>query len=237
MTPVTHETASPESAGPRAGGRAAALGALLAATARTLPRAPLLAGAALGLLTVACSRPLAGGPADPWLSLTVLRVAAVCLGLGLAFLLDDPARRTTETVPTGRALRACLRLTLIAPLTAGWWAAALLLTPSAARPPLAETTLEAVTLAMLALALAAVAVRRSPEPEPGRAAAVGVLSLTVLAALLPDRWGLFVAQGSPHWAAAHDRWATLLAVTVAVWGLSLPEPLRRGRLRSRPSGA
>ncbi|MEV0977054.1 ABC transporter [Streptomyces sp. NPDC049915] len=231
-------TAAPETAAAPTGRRArAALGPLLAATARTLPRAPLAAGAALGLLTAACSRLLSGGPADPWLSLVLLRVAAVCLGLGLAFLLDDPARRTTETVPTGRALRACLRAALIAPLTALWWAAALLLTPADARPPLAETTLEAVTLATLALALAAVAVRRSAEPEPGRAAAVGVLSLTVLAALLPDRWGLFVAQGSPQWAGAHDRWAVLLAVTVAVWTLSIPEPLHRGRLRPRPSGA
>ncbi|POX52786.1 ABC transporter [Streptomyces sp. Ru71] len=210
----------------------------MTATARALPRAPLVAGAALGLLTATLPRLLSGGPADPWLALTSLRAAAVCGALGLAFLLDDPARHTTETVPTGRALRSCLRLALIAPLAALWWAAALLLVPADARPPLPEVSLEALTLALGALALAATAIHRTPEPEPGRTAAVGLLSLTLLTALLPDRWGLFVPRDSPHWADAHDRWALLLAVAVAAWGTSIREPLRgRRRPRLRPSGA
>ena len=231
MTPVTR---SPS--GLRAG-RRTALGALLSATARALPRAPLTAGAALGLLTAALPRLLSGGPADPWTTLLCLRVAAVFGALGLAFLLDDPARRTTETVPTGRAVRACLRLALIAPPAALWWAAALLLTPADARPPLAEVTLEAFALGATALALASLAVRRGTEPEPGRAAAIGVLSLTVLAALLPERWGLFLPQDSRYWAAAHGRWALLLTLAVMAWALSIPEPLRRRTLRLRAGRA
>lgn len=212
-------------------------GALIRPTARALPRGPLLAGAVTGLLVAALPR-LLPDARTPETGAVLLRVSALAMALGLAFLLDDPSRPTTETTPAGRPLRVHLRAALLAPLAALAWSAALLLLPRDARPPLAGLTLEAVTLTATALALAAATVRTSAEPEPGRAAAAGLLALVVAGMLLPDRWGLFVAPDSPQWAAAHGRWAAVLAAAVLVWAVSVPEPLRRGGPRTggiRPS--
>ncbi|MFF9280051.1 ABC transporter [Streptomyces griseosporeus] len=206
-------------------------GALIRPTVRALPRGPLLAGAVTGLLVAALPR-LLPGLGTPETGAVLLRVSALAMALGLAFLLDDPSRPTTETTPAGRPLKVGLRAALLAPLAALAWSGALLLLPRDARPPLAGLTLEAVTLAATALALAAATVRTSAEPEPGRAAAVGLLALVVAGTLLPDRWGLFVAPGSPQWAAAHGRWAAVLAAAVIVWTVSVPEPLRRGGPRT-----
>lgn len=75
-------------------------------------------------------RPLAtGAEPAPWQTLLLLRGAALIGALGLAFLLDDPARHLTVPVPTPRLVRQVLRVALVAPLAVLWWTAALLLTP------------------------------------------------------------------------------------------------------------
>ncbi|WP_343243918.1 ABC transporter [Streptomyces sp. SID13726] len=197
--------------------------------ARTLPWRAVGAGAVVGLLVVGFPR-LVSSPPDAWLGLNLLRAAALVLALGLAFLLDDPARQLTTPVPTRRWVRAGLRVALVAPLAAVWWAAVLALVPAPSRPPVGAITLEAVTTAALALALASVAVRFTDEPEPGPSIAATLLTVALLAALLvPARWDLFVPAGDPDWQAAHGRWAVLLAGAVVVWGVCMPEPLRRGR--------
>ncbi|MCE0447706.1 hypothetical protein LT493_37945 [Streptomyces tricolor] len=132
---------------------------------RTLPWRTLGAAGAAGLLTAGLSR-LPGTEPDSRLALGLLRGAALAGALGLAFLLDDPARDGTTTVPTGRAARTALRVALVAPVAALWWAAALLLVPGAHRPPAGAVTLEAGTACALALAAATVAVRHSDDPRP-----------------------------------------------------------------------
>jgi hypothetical protein len=49
------------------------------------------------------------------LSLCLLRAAILDFAVGLAFLLDDPARHTTTTVPTPGPVRIALRVALAAP--------------------------------------------------------------------------------------------------------------------------
>ncbi|MFI5994236.1 ABC transporter [Streptomyces sp. NPDC051362] len=196
---------------------------------RTLPRTALAAGAGLGLL-LACTPRLLSGEVDPWLCLNLLRAAVLAYALGLAFLLDDPARHTTAAVPTRRPVRIGVRLGLVAPLTAAWWTAALFLVPEAGRPPVGAVTLEAAALAALALAAATVAVRLSEATEPGLAVSAGLVGTVFTAALLlPERWELFVATNDPHWDDAHRRWAGVLVVAVLVGAGSLAEPLRRRR--------
>ncbi|MFD1273196.1 hypothetical protein ACFQ51_19900 [Streptomyces kaempferi] len=107
--------------------------ALLRPVWRTLPRRALAACGGLGLLLAGIPRLLSGQP-DPWLCLNLLRGAALVLGVGLAFLLDDPARHTTAPVPARRPLRSGLRMALVAPAAALWWTVALLLVPGQARP-------------------------------------------------------------------------------------------------------
>ncbi|MEU9284229.1 ABC transporter [Streptomyces sp. NPDC048275] len=197
---------------------------------RTLPRRALAAGAALGLLLTAAPR-LSSATPDTGLGLGLLRAAALAFGLGLAFLLDDPARHTTAVVPTRRPVRTGLRVALAVPLAALWWTAALLLVPQEARPPVGAVTLEAAAIAVLALAGAALAVRCTDAAEPGIAVSAGLLGGALAAALLlPDRWALVVPVGDPLWDGAHERWAGILAVAAVAGAAAWAEPVRRIRL-------
>jgi hypothetical protein len=206
--------------------------ALLRPVARTLPWRALAAGAGTGLLAAFSTR-LPSGEPDARLHLDLLRAAALAFALGLAFLLDDPARHTTAAVPARRPLRAGLRLALVLPLAALCWTAALLLVPEATRPPVGAVTLEAAALAAVVLAGAAAAVRLTGGAEPGTVVAAGFLAFAVaVPLLLPDRWPLLVHVGSAHWDAAHARWAGALAVAVPAWAYWVMEPLR-GRVAGR----
>ncbi|MEU7050415.1 ABC transporter [Streptomyces eurythermus] len=194
---------------------------------RALPWRTLGAAGAVGLLIPGLPRLSGAEPAD-WVTLLLLRAAALVLALGLTFVLDDPARHGTTPVPTGRAVRTVLRVALVAPFAAAWWTAVLFLAPGAHRPPTGDVTLEAGAACALALALAGLAVRHSDDPHPGRPAATALLAAALLAPLLlPDDWPLFVPAGDPRWATAHDHWAWLLAAAGAVWLGTLHEPLRR----------
>lgn len=205
--------------------------ALARPVARTLPWLPVVAGAGVGLLLAAVPR-LSSEEPDEWLTLLFLRVAALAFGLGLAFLVDDPARHTTAAVPVRRAVRAGLRVAMVAPVAVGWWAAVLLLVPEGVRLPLGDVTLEAAAVAALALAGGAVAVRCRDEPEPGRSTAAGLLITGLVGPfLIPDAWTPFTQLDTdPRWDDAHEQWACLLTAAALAWTLGLPEPLHRRRL-------
>lgn len=200
---------------------------------RTLPWRALGSAAGLGLLLAGTLR-WAGGDVRGWPALTLLRTAVLAYALALTFLLDDPARHTTATVPTRRALRTGLRITLVTPLTALWWTTVVLLVPADARPPLADITLEAAAACALALVAGALAVRWTHEPHPGPSVAATYL-LTALAAphLLPAGWQLFVWPRDGNWGPAHVRWAWLLVGALLALAVSVPEPLRRRGVLTR----
>ncbi|WP_229880752.1 ABC transporter [Streptomyces viridiviolaceus] len=203
---------------------------------RTLPWRALGAAGTVGLLLAGTSRLVSGGP-TPWLTLVLLRAAALVGALGLAFLLDDPARHLTAPVPTRRPLRQALRAVLVAPPVALWWAAVLLLAPAKVRPPVAGVTVEAAATCALAFAGAAAAVRLTREQRPGQAVAAALLTSAVLAPLLlPDGWELFVPAENPAWDAAHDRWALVSVAAVVAWGLCGPEPSARWARVRGPGG-
>ncbi|MEU0248710.1 ABC transporter [Streptomyces sp. NPDC006235] len=202
---------------------------------RILPLGVVGTAGAAGLLLAALSR--ITGETGERLSLHLLRAAVLAFALGLVFLLDDPARHTTATVPVPRPVRVALRVALVVPATAAWWTAALLLVPPDRRPPVADITLEAGAAFALAVAGAAVAVRCSEAARPGPPVAAGLLTSAVLAALFwPGRWALFVPVQDDRWAAAHDRWAVVLAGAVLVGALGSVEPLRRRAGGLRPAG-
>jgi hypothetical protein len=187
------------------------------------------AAAGLGPALGAVARLMPGGYGTAF-AVMLLRVAAVALALGLAFLLDDPARHATAAVPTRRVVRSGVRMVLVAPVAALSWTTALLLVPAQARPPVGDLTLEAAALAALALAGAASAVRFTDRSRPGAAVAAALLTVTLLATLLPERGALFAAVGTPGWAVAHQRWAALLTLTLLAGAALLPEPVRRRRV-------
>ncbi|WP_454317638.1 ABC transporter [Streptomyces phaeoluteigriseus] len=202
---------------------------------RSLPWRALTAGGVLGLLCAASTRLPEQAPGAE-AGLTVLRVTALTGGVGLAFLLDDPARHTTAASPLGRPYRAGLRLAMAAPLVALWWTAALLLLPGPARPALGPVTLEALATAAFAIALATAAVRFTDGAEVGKPAATCLGAAAAVAVLVPARWGLLTLPADRWWEATHGRWAVLLAVTLASTALCTPEPLRRRAVHLRPSG-
>ena len=207
--------------------------ALLTPVLRTLPWRALAAGAAAGLLLAGIPRMLSGAP-DPWLGLLALRGAALALALGLAFLLDDPARHITSAVPVRRPLRVGLRVALAVPGAALCWTAAVFLVPEEARPPVGALTLEAIATAVFALAAAALIIQRSTVTEPGVAVSTSLLSTAAAAfLLLPDGWALLVPPDDPRWTDTHERWAMLLVVALVVGARGCVEPLRAGR-RLRP---
>ncbi|KDN78578.1 ABC transporter [Streptomyces olindensis] len=200
------------------------------AVARTLPWGVVGAAGAAGLLIAALSRTT--GEAGDWLALPLLRAAILAFAMGLVFLLDDPARHTTSTVPTPRPVRTVLRVALVAPAVAAWWTVALLLVPSDIRPPVAALTLEAGAAFVLAVAGAVAVVRFSDLTRPGPPVAAGLLTTALLALLFwPGRWALFVPVEDDRWAAAHDRWAVLLAGAVVAGVVWATEPVRRWSLR------
>ncbi len=204
---------------------------------RTLPWRALAAAGTLGLL-VAATPLVTGGEPAPWQTLLLLRGIALIGALGLAFLLDDPARHLTAPLPTPRPVRQALRVALVAPIAALWWTTVLLLTPSASRPPVGEVTLEAAAVGVLALAAAALAVRLTDEARPGPFVAAVLLLTAVLAPLLaPEGWALFAQADDPRWPVGHDRWAVLAVGAAVVGALCGPEPLGRGARRIRGAGA
>ncbi|WP_245685487.1 ABC transporter [Streptomyces yerevanensis] len=231
-TPVSRPAPGREPRPRPAPSTAGIIRALVLPVARTLPWLPLAAGGTVGLLLVGVPR-LVSGETPEEIALLLLRGAVLAFGLGLAFLMDDPARHTTAGVPVRRAVRAGLRVALVAPVAVGWWTAALLLVPAEVRPPVGDMTLEAAATAVLALLAGAAAVRLRDEPEPGQAAAAALLLTGLVAPLLmPDRWTLFVQPHADRWDEAHRSWAWLLTGAALVWAACLLEPVRRRRVRA-----
>ena len=211
--------------------------ALLVPTARAVGWAAPLAGFALslGLLALAV-RPgleLPAGRLVLW-----LRLAMTAGALGCAFLLDDPSEPTTEGVAGSLLLRRSLRVALLLPATAAWWAA-VLWRVQAVHPglplPVAALTLEAAALLAVTMALAAAGSRLAPERRGGVVAAPALLALTSAAFLLPARVALYAQPGSAAWDGAHRRWTLLLGLALAAFAAASRDPAHR-RLPSRLRG-
>ena len=213
-------------------------------TARTIRWLPLVVAAVAGeVMLWAAKDELSRGESVPLLP---VRGAAVLLCLGAAFLLDDAAGATIEPVVPTLLFRRGLRLMMALPLVAMPWGAALWVVStlaasgtgsSAHRPlPAAALTLEAAALLAVTLAAAAVATRRLGHGKGGTAAGPALLAFVMGMAAIGKYWPLF--QGSPAepgWAAAHVRWAAILAAAVIVLIVASLDPARRSRFRT-PAG-
>ena len=195
---------------------------LLRPTARATRWLPMAVGAALGLAIVLVPEALTTKLTGSQLT-DLLRIAATCLALGAAFVLDDPATRSTPTVPTSRLARNLTRVLIALPALALCWAVTLGLAkatahhPAAGNVPAAALTLEAATLVAAAVALAAATARFSSDGNTGVFTAPAVLLLIAVIWFLPHRVAIVVPPGDPHWAAAHQRWAALLAAALVAF--------------------
>jgi hypothetical protein len=179
-------------------------------------------GAALGAAILLVPEALTARLTDTHLT-SLARISAICVALGAAFLLDDPATRSTPTVPTSRLARNLVRVTLAGPAVALWWTLTVGLAKTtghhaaAAHLPVAALTLEAATLVTAALALAAIAQRRTADGNTGVIAAPAVLLLAAVAWFLPYPVALLLTPTDPHWTASHYRWAAVLATALVAF--------------------
>jgi hypothetical protein len=179
----------------------------------------LAASAGLGLAIVAVPAVLSVRLTAGHLT-TLLRIAAACGALGVAFLLDDPATRTTATVPTSRLTRHLVRAGIALPVTAIWWAATLAVAPLGAKAgvaaalPRAALTLEAAALVTAAFVLAAGGLRLTTDGSAGTLAAPALLILLAIVWFMPHRVALVLTPTDPQWASAHHRWAAILIAAV-----------------------
>ncbi|GAA4096699.1 pectinacetylesterase family protein [Nonomuraea soli] len=200
---------------------------LLRSTARAITWWPLLIGAALGpailLVPTALDATLTATHVT-----TLTRIAATCLALGAAFVLDDPAARSTPTVPTSRLARNLLRTALAVPIAVLSWALTLSLASAGDAPlaagalpaaalPVGALTLEAAALLAIALALATLAQRRNTDGHAGVVAAPATLTLAGAAWLLPHPVALTLSPGDPSWTQSHHRWAVVLAAALILF--------------------
>jgi len=225
--------------------------ALSGPTVRSIRWQPVLgaAGAAAALMFLTTRTRMVFGAPVPDVGERVLwlRLAALLLAMGAAFLLDDPSEESTRHVPTTVLARRLLRVTIALPVLAVVWAALLWIALHASiveQPfPVAAVTLEAAGLVALGLA-AAVGLRAFvPERLGGVAAAPALLVLVGIAyslQYLPGHLLLFPLDPADRvaWRHAHDLWRLVaLGALLALVALSL-DPGRRGirRLRRAPAG-
>ncbi|WP_223291248.1 ABC transporter [Streptomyces avicenniae] len=197
--------------------------ALVRAEARGVPwRLPAAAwGAGLVLAVAVALLPEVGAEQR----LGLLRVVALCGAVGVAFALDDPARHTTRVAPVGRPLRQGLRLALLLPSAAVWWAVVVAVGRGVdPGPPALALTVEAAALAALAVALAAGGIRFSGTTGPGAAVAGALLALFTVAMVLPEGRTPFVPLGDARWTSVHLGWCVALAVGAVAWPLLAREP-------------
>ena len=210
----------------------------LTPVARTLPWAPLLAGALLCGLLAALVPLLAGtSPLERWPGF-----GALALCFGAAFVFDDNAAATAAATPTSLAHRRLLRLALGLPLLAVVWAGSLWYATSAEDAPFGPDTRAALSLqfaALLALTLGAcaIALRVMPGEQGGGSGAMAPLALLGLALAMPDRIGLLALPADAAWQTAQTRWAIVLAIGLLMLAWAGREPSPRAWPRRRAIGA
>jgi fluoroquinolone transport system permease protein len=206
------------------------LGQLAPALLRSVRWQPTVAAAVIGAVVLAARRDHLGRPGQ---SITVLRVLALLLAVGLAFALDDRSRRTVQSVPAPAWWRAAGQVSVaLVPAVAAWVAALGWVSTRTGQLPVLGLSLEAVALAAAGLGLAAALVRWRDLADPGAVAGPVLLVSGLMIEQLPEPIALMVGPG-PGWTAAHLRWSALLAAGVAVVLLAVRDPAARSPLRRR----
>ncbi|MEU0989087.1 hypothetical protein [Streptomyces sp. NPDC005953] len=193
--------------------------------ARTVP---LLFAVLLGTLICAAA-PVFLLPSDPSGVVVLLRFATVLAGLGLAFVLDDPASDMTAACPSPCWLRRLLRIVggLMALITA-WWLDIALLTmalPADAHAglPLVDLAAECLIMALVTVAFALAGLRFTRGLGGGLLGGGAVALLALVLAMLPPEFAFYADPDDPRgWAESLPRWRVLGAAALALTVLLLP---------------
>jgi hypothetical protein len=191
---------------------------LVRPTAKAMPWRPVIWAAVLAIVYVWKEAP--GAYID--YRVLVLRVAALLVCMGAAFILDDATEDTISHLPSPLLLRRALRVALLLPLVAATWFLLVYLAgdvaPRDGGPmPVGDITLEAATLLATALAAACIGARVTSDRLGGVAAAPILLAVIAVALFLPGNYKLIISVGDPRWANVHDTWRMALTVAVVVF--------------------
>lgn len=189
--------------------------------------APLLVGALLG--TAICATVFALlRPSDTNAVVVLLRFAALLGGLGLAFVLDDPAGELTAVCPSPYWLRRLLRITgALTALSAVWWLDIALVTialPQEVRStlPLLDLAIESLVIALVAVALTLIGLRSTRGLGGGVLGGGGVVLLAAVLAMLPAEFAFYAQpDDTDGWAESLPRWRVLGVVALATTALLL----------------
>jgi hypothetical protein len=201
--------------------------------ARAMHLMPLAGSCALSLLILflMLRRPVK----DPARLMEPLSLVAIVLGLGFAFIFDDPARDSIAHAPTSLLLRRTLRFAVSASVVAVVWAGVLLASWLRAQQsiPIGTPTLYLVA-ALVFVAAVACATGQATREGPGGIAGGPILLLLIGASrVLPARFRFFEAQSNGSYSVSlRLSVVAALSVLVVVWA-SLDPGRARWRLFGR----
>jgi fluoroquinolone transport system permease protein len=211
---------------------------LIGPTMRTIPWGAL-AGSAIPAAFVVWhfqNQPNAGAGSTSF----GLRVAAVTLALGLAFVLDDPTEDATAPAPVSVLARRALRVGLTLPPALIGWTILLVFGRaglSDGEIPAWPFLFETVSLISVAFAGAAAGSRLLSDRLGGPAGAGTVVLVALTAAIFPWGDGLLIrVPGTPGHEAGLPWWLAIAMASAYVWwrGSAMPSrALRLGFRRSR----
>ncbi len=216
---------------------------LAAHVARMTSWGPLLAGCVSGIGVTVALRIFAGPIESPSALGTGIRVSFIPVIAGLAFLLHDPGRQLTGTLPARAWLPSALRVAVALPILC---LSCLIQLLTAARAiavdlhaigqpgslPWLALTAEFIAWCAVALALAAGLERTRWHDLAGLVAAVcallvvGALALVPLH-LLPATIADMSSAQQRQWTAAWRLWAAAAAAAAVVAGWAAGDPWRR----------
>jgi hypothetical protein len=191
---------------------------LVRPTAKAMSWGPVIWAAVLAIVYVWKEAP--GAYID--YRVLVLRVAALLVCMGAAFVLDDATEDAISHVPSPLLLRRGLRVALLLPPVVATWFLLINLAgdvaPRDGGPvPVGDISLEAATLLATALSAACIGARVTSDRLGGMPAAPILLAVVAAALFLPGSYKLIVAVGDPRWANVHDTWRTALAAAVGIF--------------------
>jgi hypothetical protein len=168
-----------------------------------------------------------------WLTLTgrpsllLLSMAATAVAATTPFVLDDSAAATMHASPATLLRRRLHRTAMMVPVLGAWWALAVtIVSRSTAGVPLAEYTLQLVTIVAIGLAGASTAAKFGGDRA--RAGTAGSLAVIVCAgtAFLPLR-SLQLVPNDPAAPDAARRLMVVLVVAVVIHLATSADPARR----------
>ena len=166
---------------------------LIRPVAAAMSKGPLMGAGLLAVLYVWMESP--GTYVDS--RITYLRLAAVGICLGAAYVFDDPTEDTIGYVPAPLLFRRVVRMAIAVPVAGAWWLVALTVAGDVPRKlggptPAGDLTLEASVMLVAALTAASIGTRRVTDRLGGVVAAPILIGLVIAAFFIPAEYAIVV---------------------------------------------